>query len=316
MTLDPTSNIQAQAQAIASKTTVKLSAQLDTKGTASIENQITRWNNDIKRMSSMKPEIFKTPEMQKEIQTFDQLTNSYRLGKAPRDDLITQMSNIRTKSTELSGAMQQNIKDGDGLSTAISKDTKKVLEWMIATTLIMGTLKQLGEGIQYIKDLNKELVNIQIVTGGTAEETAALGLSYNILADELGSTTLEVTKGSLEFIRQGKSIADTNILLRESTKMSKLANLDAAQSTEYMTSIMNGFQLSAGEMGGALDVLIGLDNAYATSAGEISAAMQRSANSAKQAGVSYDELASYITIISSVTRKSAIDKFGALWYNS
>jgi len=38
---------------------------------------------------------------------------------------------------------------------------------------------------------------------------------------------------------------------------------------------------------------------------EIATALQYSATSAQQAGVSFDELASYVTTISSVTRRSA-----------
>jgi len=43
--------------------------------------------------------------------------------------------------------------------------------------------------------------------------------------------------------------------------------------------------------------------------------MQYSAAVANQAGVSFDQLAAYITVVSSVTRMSAINNFGALWYN-
>jgi hypothetical protein len=39
---------------------------------------------------------------------------------------------------------------------------------------------------------------------------------------------------------------------------------------------------------------------------EIASALQYSSNSAQQAGISFDELASYITIVSSVTRRGAI----------
>ena len=55
---------------------------------------------------------------------------------------------------------------------------------------------------------------------------------------------------------------------------------------------------------------------------EIATALQYSSNSAQQAGVSFDELTSYVTVLSSVTRKSAesigqsFDKIEALRYNS
>ena len=87
--------------------------------------------------------------------------------------------------------------------------------------------------------------------------------------------------------------------------MSKLGNVEAAQATEYLTSVLNGFKLEAEDAMSVVDRLVNLDNQYATSVAEIASAMQRSSNSAQQAGVDFNELASYITVLSSVTRKSA-----------
>jgi len=166
-------------------------------------------------------------------------------------------------------------------------------------------LKQIKDGIQYIRDLNKELTNIQIVTGMSGKEIARLATNFNDLAIEMGATTVEVAAGSTEWFRQGKTIEETTELMRATMMLSKLGNLEAAQSTEYLTSTLNGFKLEAEDAIGVVDVLINLDNEYATSAGEISAALQRSANSAQQVGVDLEKLASIITVISSVTRKSA-----------
>jgi TP901 family phage tail tape measure protein len=47
-----------------------------------------------------------------------------------------------------------------------------------------------------------------------------------------------------------------------------------------------------------------LDNQAATSSGEIAAAMQRSAATAEGAGVTFEELASIITVLSETTRMS------------
>lgn len=182
---------------------------------------------------------------------------------------------------------------------------EKIALWAVATGIVYGSLKALKEGVEYIKDLNKEMTNIQIVTGFADSQIKNLTFSYNRLAGQLGATTLEVSRASLEFFRQGKTVEETAILTTQSIMMSKLANLDAAQSTEYLTSIINGFKLSIEEVPDILSKLISLDNAYATSTGEIALAMQRSSNSAQQAGISLEKLAAFITIISSTTRKSA-----------
>jgi TP901 family phage tail tape measure protein len=68
---------------------------------------------------------------------------------------------------------------------------------------------------------------------------------------------------------------------------------------------LNGFKLEAEDAIGVVDKLINLDNQYATSAAELAEALQRTANSAQQAGFSFDEIVSYITVVSSVSRKSA-----------
>ena len=87
--------------------------------------------------------------------------------------------------------------------------------------------------------------------------------------------------------------------------LSKLGNMEAADSTEKLTATLNGFKLEAEDASLVVDKIIDLDNRMATSANEISTALQYSAASAQQAGVSFDELTSYIATISSVSRRSA-----------
>jgi TP901 family phage tail tape measure protein len=182
---------------------------------------------------------------------------------------------------------------------------KRTLEWSVGIGLVYGSLNQLRTGVEYIKELNKVLTDTQIVTGMNNQQIGDLSKQYTNLASSMGSTVLEVGRGALEFQRQGKTVEETTSLLKDSMMMSKLANLDSATSTEYITSIMNGFQLQVEDVGGVLDKMIQLDNNFATSVGEIGAALQRTSSSAKQAGFTFDEMASYITVISSVTRKSA-----------
>lgn len=202
----------------------------------------------------------------------------------------------------------------DNILSTLSNNAKKVAEWAISTALIYGSLQEIRKAMEYIVSLNKEMTNIRMVTGMSSEEVGQLATEYNSLAGEMGATTLEVAKGSTEWFRQGKTVAEVSELMKSTLMMSKLGNMESAQATEYLTSTLNGFNLKASESVGIIDKLVALDNNYATSVAEIASALQRSANSAQQAGVTFDELASYITVVSSVTRKSAIDKFGALWY--
>ena len=175
----------------------------------------------------------------------------------------------------------------------------------MATGALFGSLQQIRAGTEYIKDLNKEMTNIRVVTGQSREEIDALAVSFNQTAKEMGATTLEVAQGSLEWFRQGKTAEEANELIRASLVASKLANMESAQATEYLTSILNGFKLEAEDATWVLDKLIAVDNDSATSMAELAEALKRSANSAQQAGVDFDTLTAYIATVSSVTRKSA-----------
>ena len=110
--------------------------------------------------------------------------------------------------------------------------------------------------------------------------------------------------------------------MRSTLMLSKLGNMEAADATKKLTSTLNGFKLEAEDASLVVDKVIDLDNRMATSANEITTALQYSAASAQQAGVSFDELASYIATISSVSRRSAesigqsLGKIEALRHNS
>lgn len=190
-------------------------------------------------------------------------------------------------------------------SESMAGAIKQTVSYSLSIGLVYGALNQLKEGIQYVKDLNKELTNIQLVTGGTDAETAKLATGYNDLAKEMGATTIEIAKGSLEFIRQGKTAEETATLIKNSTMMAKLGNMDEAASSEALTSIMNGFKLTAEETGAVVDKLVSIDNVAATSVQELSNAMQYSSSTAQQVGIDFDHLAAYIGTISAVTRRSS-----------
>jgi len=296
--LDKT-GLQSQINSATKSAKMTMKADLDQR---SLEIVLQKWKNKVETLKITKPAIFNNKDVQEQLRIFDNLTIGVKNGTVALQELPAQWSNVQREVSRAGAAMKGTVKDGYAMNEMLSVAAKKVIIWGIATEAIYGSLKKIGEGIQYIRDLNKEMVNIQIVNNMSSAQIADLAMQYNGLAKELGTTTLEVVKGSLEWIRQGKSIAETQTLLRASTMMSKLANMDSAAATTTLTATLNAYKLEAKDATSVLDVLVNLDNNYATSVQEISDAMQRSASVAKQAGVGYKDLASYITVISSVTR--------------
>ncbi len=89
---------------------------------------------------------------------------------------------------------------GDGIKNALTQ----TLQYSISLGLVYGALAKLKEGLQYVVDLNKEMVKIQVLNiegAKSPEEITALANSYNQLAKELGVTTKEVAAGSVEWLK-------------------------------------------------------------------------------------------------------------------
>ena len=221
-------------------------------------------------------------------------------------DKAKQLSQELSGVNSVLGAMGKSTQSfSQEMGIAISR----TISWTLAMTAVFGTFQMIQSGIQYVIDLNKQMTQIQMVTGGTDTQTKALTADYHQMAQELGATTLEVAKASETWIRQGKSASDAAMLTKDSIMMAKLAVTDTATAADNLTGIMNGFQMQAKDATSVMDKMLAVSNSTKTSAAasfnEISTAMKSSAVVAQQTGVSYDQLLSYIAVASTATRQSS-----------
>ena len=116
------------------------------------------------------------------------------------------IDNVRrlTDSLKAQRAALGEVRTGWGkLTDSMKANFRMVAESFISFGILYGTINQIKEAIQYVSDLNKEMVKIQVlqVEGAqTNEQIANLALQYNSLAKELGATTIEVATGSVEWL--------------------------------------------------------------------------------------------------------------------
>lgn len=86
--------------------------------------------------------------------------------------------------------------------------------------------------------------------------------------------------------------------------LSTVGNMGADEASTALTSIINGFGMATDQATHVIDTLDALDLSYATSTQELADGLQRSASVAKTAGMSFEDLASIMAVVSSTTRLS------------
>lgn len=158
--------------------------------------------------------------------------------------------------------------------------------------------------VKSIEEIDKAIVNLQMATGESRSAVMGMINDYNKMAQQMGATTTQVADAADAWLRQGHSISDTNTLIKDSMMLSKVAGIDAADSTQYLTSAMKGYKVAAEDVAGIVDKLTAVDLVSATDAGGLAEAMSRVAVTADSAGISMDRLLGYLATTGEVTQRS------------
>ena len=243
-----------------------------------------------------------------EIKVTEDILNNKRAEYKIEEQIRNLEGSRKSEIDAITRKHQENLKIIEAQKNKASElgDTfKKVFNYIAVYKGFSLLTQGIQQAIDTMKELDKAFTDIQMVTGGTDEETAQLAQEYNGLAKSLGATTKEVADGAGEWLRQGKTAEETTKLLTASMTFSKVGAIEASEATQLLTSSLNGYKLEAKDAMSVVDKISAIDLAAATSSEELATALSRTANSANDAGVSFDKLLAMIGTTSSVTRKSA-----------
>lgn len=195
--------------------------------------------------------------------------------------------------------------EGQKWSTKLSQQLQKLGVYFSAATVMMAVWKQLKDTISNVVELDKSITDLAIATGYDREKTKELLDTYSDLGQQMGATTADVADAANDWLRQGKSISETNELIKDSLMLAKLGQMDTADSTKALTSATKGYNLTAEEAIDVVDKFTSVDMKSATSAGYLATAMSETATSARLAGVDMNTLTGYIASVGEVTQDGA-----------
>lgn len=209
------------------------------------------------------------------------------------------------RQTDALKSQNNSLKETVSFTEKMKKSIENIGRYVLMYKALNAIETATRSALETVVELDAAFTDIQLVTGETDEQIQQLSEDYNELAKQMGATTKEVAEGASEWLRQGKSVEETNQLLKSSMTLSKVGAIESSEATSLLTSTLNGYKMTAEESMGVVDKISAIDMAAATSSEELMVALSRTANSASDAGVSFDKLLSMIATVSSVTRKSA-----------
>ena len=125
------------------------------------------------------------------------------------------------------------------------------------------------------------------------------------MAKQTGFTTTEIAQTASKFLQQGKTVAETLKLTKAAAESARVAGISASQAVDYLTTALNGFQMSADQSLEVSDKFAAIAASSATSYQELATALSKVASQANLAGMSMDYTLALLAKGIETTRESA-----------
>lgn len=182
---------------------------------------------------------------------------------------------------------------------------KNTAKWQLSSTIVHGFIGALQSAYGYAQNLNKSLINIQIVTGQSAEQMEQFAIRANKAAKALSASTLAYTDAALIYYQQGLDDSAVEERTNTTIKMMNVTGQSAEEVSSYMTAIWNNFDNGTNSLEYYADAITALGAATASSSEEIADGLQKFAAIADTVGLSYEYATSALATVVAETRQSA-----------
>ena len=203
-------------------------------------------------------------------------------------------------------AVNQSFEEMIEQQSGIDNLKRSLASFFSISGLISVFRRAVNDAFQTVKELDAVMTETAVVTeydvGGMWNQLP----KYTDMANELGATI----QGSYEtltlFYQQGLKTNQAMQLGAETMKMARIANLDYATATDYMTAALRGFNMELNEASATRvnDVYSKLAAVTASDTREISIAMTKTASIANNANMELETTAALLSQIIETTREA------------
>lgn len=228
-----------------------------------------------------------------------ELESQYRNAKTVEDK-----GNIENEfSTLKSRISAEGLTGKSGLDEA-KRAFKQIGQFAMTYGLIQNTVMQIpSQMISAVKDYDSAMTNMQMATGISNNQAQELMNTYSDMGKQLKVTGVDVATSATEWMKQGKTIEESNKLAQDSIVLSKIGDLSSDDATRTITAAMKSYDLNESQIMDFVDQISAIDMASGTDVGGLANAFNEVAANANQAGISTKQLLSYAAVIGETTQE-------------
>ena len=230
--------------------------------------------------------------------TLDELASKQRNATSADElkEYTKQVNAIKTEAASLG-------KTGSSFFNDLSRGFKQIGQFALTYGVLQQIPQVFTEMANTTVKVDDAMTQLQMATGVSDSQAKELMNTYSQMGKTLKATATDVAASSTEWLKQGKSIAESQKLAEDSIVLSKIGDLSSEDATKTITAAMKSYNLDESEVMNFIDQISAIDMASATDVGGLATAFNEVAANAKQAGVSTQELLSYAAAIGETTQE-------------
>lgn len=201
---------------------------------------------------------------------------------------------------KLTKAMAENEQQMKSLKSVSGLLNKGMEELGYSITMVVSRFgrqmfqRALQEAKKFVVEFDTAMSQIQTITMKSDQEMESVRTQTINKAIELRTSVSNVSDVEASLYRQGLSDSEVEKRTEDIIKFATITGVKATDATKSLTAAVQSGLVSSVEE--AMDVMAALGDNAATTAQEISKAMQKSVGAAKQANMSFAELTALLTI--------------------
>ena len=257
-----------------------------------------------------------------EMSKFDQLNTKMQKVSTGKEKVSKQAQKVEQTSKKEKKAVDNLGKTTDKHTKALKGNTNATENWLsshtrsigiavrstvvwgLATTAIYGSQRAMREMHQTMMDVNSEMVALRRVMNEATTDFDELRNTASDLGVDFAANVEDIVSSMVEWGRQGRSQVEVIELTEAALLATNVAQMDASQSVDLLTSALLQFNMEASESVAIIDRWNEVANNYAINATDIAMSVRESGAAARSAGISMDELIGMTTALSAATAKT------------
>lgn len=186
---------------------------------------------------------------------------------------------------------------------SLEASNARVLAFGASAGSIFAVQKALSATVKSAIDVEKALLDINVVLGVSSKNLATFGTALFNIAKNTGQSFEVVANAATELARQGLSVQQTLQRTSDALILTRLSGLDTVASVEALTAAVNTFSKAGITSTQIINKFANVDAGFAVSSADLAEAISRVGSTAQDVGVDLDQLIALVTAAQQTTAR-------------